>query len=104
MPEKKHLKGVSDNEQREHEHIKESAEESGRYGDRAEDVAAPHRHEAAQATQAQEGAVAYTARHCTYTVTASVGGGHRICAVPSHPITARLPALPASPALAARSG
>jgi hypothetical protein len=40
MPEKKHLKGVSDKEQREYEHIKESAEKSGRYGDRAEEVAA----------------------------------------------------------------
>lgn len=40
MPQKKHLKGVSDKEQREYEHIKESAEKSGRYGDRAEEVAA----------------------------------------------------------------
>ena len=40
MPRGKHLKGVSDKEQREYEHIKESAEESGRYGDRAEEVAA----------------------------------------------------------------
>ena len=34
MPEKKHLRGVGDKEQREYEHIKESAEKSGRYGDR----------------------------------------------------------------------
>lgn len=40
MPEKKHLRGVSDKEQREYEHIKESAEKSGRYGDRAKEVAA----------------------------------------------------------------
>ena len=42
MPKKqeKHLRGVSDKEQREYEHIKESAEKSGRYGDRAEEVAA----------------------------------------------------------------
>ena len=40
MPEGKHLRGVSDKEQRQYEHIKESAEESGRYGDRAEEVAA----------------------------------------------------------------
>jgi len=40
MPGKQHLKGVSDKEQREYEHIKESAEKSGRYGDRAEEVAA----------------------------------------------------------------
>ena len=44
MPAKKkseqHLRGVSDKERREYEHIKESAEESGRYGDRAEEVAA----------------------------------------------------------------
>lgn len=40
MPEKKHLKGVSEKEQREYEHIKESAEKSGRYGNRAAEVAA----------------------------------------------------------------
>ncbi|HEV2457630.1 MAG TPA: hypothetical protein VGS80_04635 [Ktedonobacterales bacterium] len=40
MPGKKHLRGASDKEQREYEHIKESAEKSGRYGDRAEEVAA----------------------------------------------------------------
>jgi hypothetical protein len=40
MPEKKHLRGVSDKEQREYEHIKECSEESGRYGKRAEEVAA----------------------------------------------------------------
>lgn len=40
MPGKQHLKGVSDKEQRQYEHIKESAEESGRYGDRAAEVAA----------------------------------------------------------------
>ncbi|MBX6315991.1 MAG: hypothetical protein IRY99_24220 [Isosphaeraceae bacterium] len=36
----KHLKGVSDKEQRMYEHIKESAEKSGRYGKRAKEVAA----------------------------------------------------------------
>ena len=40
MPKEKHLPGVSDKEQREYEHIKESAEESGRYGKRAREVAA----------------------------------------------------------------
>ncbi|HWQ32100.1 MAG TPA: hypothetical protein VNQ79_04390 [Blastocatellia bacterium] len=40
MPGKKHLRGVSAKEQREYEHIKESAEKSGRYGKRAEEVAA----------------------------------------------------------------
>ena len=40
MPDKEHLKGISDKEQRQYEHIKESAEKSGRYGDRAEEVAA----------------------------------------------------------------
>jgi hypothetical protein len=39
MPDKP-LKGVSTKEEREYEHIKESAEKSGRYGDRAEEVAA----------------------------------------------------------------
>jgi hypothetical protein len=36
----KHLQGVGPKEQRMYEHIKESAEQSGRYGDRAEEVAA----------------------------------------------------------------
>jgi len=40
MPGKKHLRGVSDKEQRQYEHIKADAEKSGRYGDRAEEVAA----------------------------------------------------------------
>lgn len=40
MSQKKHVKGVTDKEQRMYEHIKESAEKSGRYGDRAEEVAA----------------------------------------------------------------
>ncbi|GLV57194.1 hypothetical protein KDH_40310 [Dictyobacter sp. S3.2.2.5] len=40
MPEKKPLKGVGPKEEREYEHIKESAKKSGRYGDRAEEVAA----------------------------------------------------------------
>lgn len=40
MPQDKHLRGVGDKEQRQYEHIKESAEKSGKYGDRAEEVAA----------------------------------------------------------------
>ncbi len=40
MPGKKPLRGVSDKEQRQYEHIKESAEKEGRYGERAEEVAA----------------------------------------------------------------
>lgn len=40
MPKGKHLRGVSNKEQRQYEHIKESAEKSGKYGDRAEEVAA----------------------------------------------------------------
>ncbi len=39
-PEEEHVAGVGEKEQREYEHIKESAEESGRSGGRAEDVAA----------------------------------------------------------------
>jgi hypothetical protein len=39
-PQKDHLPGVGPKEQRMYEHIKESAEKSGRYGDRAEEVAA----------------------------------------------------------------
>jgi hypothetical protein len=40
MPGKKHLRGVGAKEQRQYEHIKEDAEKSGRYGARAEEVAA----------------------------------------------------------------
>ena len=40
MPGGKHLRGVSAKEQRQYEHIKESAEASGRYGNRAKEVAA----------------------------------------------------------------
>ena len=39
-PEEEHVAGVGEKEQREYEHIKESAEESGRYGGRAKEVAA----------------------------------------------------------------
>ena len=39
MPGRKHLKGVGDKEQRMYEDIKKSAEASGRYGKRAEEVA-----------------------------------------------------------------
>jgi hypothetical protein len=40
MPKGKHLRGVSSKEQRQYEHIKGSAEKSGRYGKRAKEVAA----------------------------------------------------------------
>ena len=40
MPRRKHVKGVGPKEQREYEHILESAEKSGRYGHRAKEVAA----------------------------------------------------------------
>jgi hypothetical protein len=40
MPGGKHLRGVGPKEQREYEHIKENAEKSGRYGNRAAEVAA----------------------------------------------------------------
>jgi hypothetical protein len=40
MPGKKHLPAVSQKEQRQYEHIKEEAEKEGRYGKRAEEVAA----------------------------------------------------------------
>jgi len=40
MPGKKHLRGVGEKEQRQYEHIKESAQKSGRYGGRAAEVAA----------------------------------------------------------------
>lgn len=40
MPEKKHLRGVSEKEQRQYEHIKEEAEKEGRYRGREKEVAA----------------------------------------------------------------
>ena len=40
MPGHNHVKGVGAKEQRQYEHIKESAKRSGRYGQRAEEVAA----------------------------------------------------------------
>ncbi len=40
MPDKKHVRGVGEKEQRQYEHIKENAKKSGRYGRRAEEVAA----------------------------------------------------------------
>ena len=40
MPERKHVQGVGEKEQRQYEHIKKSAGKSGRYGERAEEVAA----------------------------------------------------------------
>ena len=40
MPGRKHVRGVGTKEQRQYEHIKESAEKSGRYGSRAKEVAA----------------------------------------------------------------
>jgi len=40
MPGKKHLRGATQKEQRQYEHIKKSAQRSGRYGKRAKEVAA----------------------------------------------------------------
>src|SRR4030095_6641632 len=40
MPRGKHLRGVGTKEQRQYEHIKASAQRSGRYGRRAKEVAA----------------------------------------------------------------
>ena len=40
MPEGKHLRGVGEKEQHQYEEIKHEAEKSGRYGDRAAEVAA----------------------------------------------------------------
>lgn len=40
MPGKKHVRGVGSKEQRMYEHIRSSARRSGRYGKRAEEVAA----------------------------------------------------------------
>jgi len=40
VPEKKHVRGVAPREQRMYEQIKESARKEGRYGKRAEEIAA----------------------------------------------------------------
>ncbi len=40
MPGARHVRGVGTKEQRQYEHIKESAQASGRYGRRAKEVAA----------------------------------------------------------------
>lgn len=40
MPGGKRLRGASSKEQRQYEHIKKSAQKSGRYGKRAKEVAA----------------------------------------------------------------
>jgi hypothetical protein len=40
MPEKKRLRGVSEKEQRQYEHVEEQAKEEGRYRGREKDVAA----------------------------------------------------------------
>jgi hypothetical protein len=40
MAVKRHLKGASSKEQRQYEHVKKSAQRSGRYGKRAKEVAA----------------------------------------------------------------
>jgi hypothetical protein len=40
MPKGRHMRGVGAKEQRQYEHIKESAEKSGKYGARAKEVAA----------------------------------------------------------------
>jgi hypothetical protein len=40
MPGQKHLKGVSQKEERQYEHILDCAKRSGRYGKRAQEVAA----------------------------------------------------------------
>jgi hypothetical protein len=40
VPQKRHVRGVSQKDQRQYEHIKRNAKRSGRYGKRAEEVAA----------------------------------------------------------------
>jgi hypothetical protein len=40
MPEKQHVRGASAKQQRQYEHIVESAKSSGKYGKRAKEVAA----------------------------------------------------------------
>ena len=40
MPGKKHLRGATKKEQRQYEHIRKSAQKSGRYGKRVKEVAA----------------------------------------------------------------
>lgn len=55
MPARKHLRGVSEKEQRQYEHIKEEARKEGRYGKRAKEVAARTVMKAASRKRSQEG-------------------------------------------------
>jgi hypothetical protein len=54
MPEKKHLKGVSDKEQRQYEHIKESAEREGPLRQARERSCGAHGHEGTQRERSPE--------------------------------------------------
>jgi hypothetical protein len=60
MPEKKHVRGVGEKEQRRYEHIKEEAEK-GRYPGREKEVARPDGPEGAQGKGAQERRIAWPA-------------------------------------------
>ena len=57
MPAKKHLPGVGEKEQRQYEHILESAKKEGRYGKPGQRSRGPNRDEAPQGGGPQEGSV-----------------------------------------------
>lgn len=57
MPRNKHVLGVGEKEQRMYEHIKEEAKKEGRYGKRAEEVAAPDSDETSQRERPQKGQI-----------------------------------------------
>ncbi len=61
MPGRKHVRGVGPKEQRMYEHIKDSAKKEGRYGQRAEEVAARTVLKHPQGRRPQEGAIASVA-------------------------------------------
>ena len=55
MPGKEHVRGVGSKEQRMYEHIRDSAKKEGRYGKRAEEVAASLEHHEHQEAGPQDG-------------------------------------------------
>lgn len=59
MPERKHVRGAGKKEQRQYEHILESARKEGRYGTRAKEVAA---RTVAHESRAPQGEVSHSCR------------------------------------------
>jgi uncharacterized protein DUF3175 len=71
MPGGQHVRGAGAKEQRQYEHIKQSAEKSGRYGGRAKEVDGADCDEAAQTEGPLEGRVKPMTRYWSQRVTAT---------------------------------